>query len=246
VKIVRAHAQAHSFIQLFSVPDLGIYDAMNKSILKAKGGWFLFLGSDDFLIDPTVISQLEKTIQINPHVQMIYGDVMNQSLGRKTDGRYGGEFDEVRILRQNICHQAILYRKGIFENGMYELRYRYYADYALNLSFILDAAITKMYIPLVIANFTEGGFSSSVKGDPVFNKEFSALVGEYAKTSFSLYPRKFKFLTTFFHKINKLDGLMGSLEICKNYFGPFKRYAYPAFFFVSIRYFLGLYFLNKK
>jgi glycosyltransferase involved in cell wall biosynthesis len=237
LKIVHGYAEAHSFIQFFSIPDRGIYDAMNKSILRARGTWLLFLGSDDFLIDPNVISQLEKMILDNPDRQMIYGDVLNKSLGRKTGGRYGGAFDEVRILRQNICHQGIIYKKELFEKGMYDVRYCIYADYALNLRLMLDKGIAKMYTPLVIANFTEGGFSSSVAEDPNFNKDFSTLVCKYA--------HKIKFLTTFFHKINKLDGLMASLKIGKTDFGSFKRYAYPALFFVSMRYFFGLYFLRR-
>jgi glycosyltransferase involved in cell wall biosynthesis len=246
LKIARTFVEAHSFIQLFSTPDNGIYDAMNKGILKAKGSWLFFLGSDDFLIDQNVISQLEKTMEVNPNAQMVYGDVMNKSLGRKTGGRYGGKFDEVRILRQNICHQGILYRRELLENDMYEIRYKIYADYALNLRLMLDVGIIKVYTPLVIANFTEGGISNDPTKDLFFYKEFSTLVSKQAKINFYLYSRKIKFLTTFFHKVNKLDGLMSSLKICKEDFNKFKHYAYPAFFFTSIRYFFGFYFLKKK
>jgi glycosyltransferase involved in cell wall biosynthesis len=246
LEIIDTYTKLHSFIHVFSEPDDGIYDAMNKSVLKAKGSWLFFLGSDDFLIDQNVTSQLEKTIMANPNAQMIYGDVMNRSLGRKSGGRYGGAFDEVRILRQNICHQGILYRREILENEMYQVRYKIYADYALNLRLMLDIGIAKVYTPLVIANFTEGGLSNDPTKDLFFYKEFSTLVSKRAKVNFHLYRRKIKFLTTFFHKVNKLDGLMSSLRICKEDFNEFKRYAYPSFFFTSIRYFGGFYFLKKN
>jgi glycosyltransferase involved in cell wall biosynthesis len=246
LEIIDTYTKLHSFIHVFSEPDDGIYDAMNKSILKAKGSWLFFLGSDDFLIDQTVISQLEETIKGNQQTQMIYGDVMNKSLGRKTGGRYGGKFDEIRILRQNICHQSILYRRELLENEMYQVRYKIYADYALNLRLMLDVAITKVYTPLVISNFTEGGLSNDPTKDLFFYKEFSTLVSKRAKVNFHLYGRKIKFLATFFHKVNKLDGLMSSFRVCKEDFNESKRYAYPAFFFTSIRYFLGLYFMKKK
>jgi glycosyltransferase involved in cell wall biosynthesis len=243
--IIRNYSQTHSFIQLLSVPDSGVYDAMNKGIERAKGSWLLFLGSDDFLIDQNVISQLEKVIQDNSQVQMIYGDVMNKSLGRKTGGRYGGKFDEIRILRQNICHQSIIYKKKLLENEMYDTRYRIYADYALNLRLMLDVTIAKLYIPLIISNFTEGGLSDSAAVDPVFRKEFSAIVIKQANTYLRFYSNKLKFLTTFFHKTNKMDGIIASFKISKNYFSTLKQYVYPALLFVSMRYFFGLYFLKK-
>ena len=243
--IVEKYSSCHSFIHFYSSRDLGIYDAMNRAILKATGAWLIFLGSDDFLVGSNIISEVEEIILSNPNAHMIYGNVLSKSLGRKTRGIYGGRFDENRILRQNICHQAIFYKKMILGNDPYNLRYRYYADYALNLRLILDSSIIKIYMPKVISNFTEGGFSSTVSEDVAFNKEFSTLVGKHAKKNFHAYKHKFKFLTTFLHKVNKMEGLTVSVRICQTNFQKFKLYTYPSILFVSLRYILGLYFMKK-
>src|ERR1700761_7508109 len=42
-------------LRLTSEPDKGVYDAMNKGILGARGKWLLFLGSDDRLNDDLVL-----------------------------------------------------------------------------------------------------------------------------------------------------------------------------------------------
>ena len=44
------------WIKLFSEPDTGIYDAMNKGILKANGKYVSILNSDDFFHNPEGIA----------------------------------------------------------------------------------------------------------------------------------------------------------------------------------------------
>src|SRR5207249_8662492 len=43
---------------VISESDQGIYDAMNKGVLRSKGDWLLFLGADDFLLGPEVLENI--------------------------------------------------------------------------------------------------------------------------------------------------------------------------------------------
>jgi glycosyltransferase involved in cell wall biosynthesis len=246
LEIINEYINTYSYFRCFSIPDGGIYDAMNKSVSEANGNYFYFLGCDDFLVNEFVMSSLEKSIHNNPPAHLIYGDVLSKTLCRKTGGRYGGVFDEVRILRQNICHQAILYRRDLFKTSGYDTKFKYYADYAFNLNCILDASIVKIYVSLVIANFSEGGLSGTTLNDPVFQKDFPWIISQLAKTNFYSYKRKFRFLLEFFHRVNKSHGLKTSFRISQNDFNSFRRYSYPAFIICLTRYFFGLYFLKKK
>lgn len=246
LELVNAYSEKFSFIRMVSEKDMGIYDAMNKSLAYASGQYIYFLGSDDFLVDEFVMQRLEQAIRKYPTADLIYGDVLSKDLGRKTGGVYGGVFDEIRILRQNICHQAILYKNELFKNEKYHIAYKYYADYAFNLKHILDSKVVKQYVPVLIANFSEGGFSGSTLGDEAFLKDYPSLVSAVAKTSLNSYTSRFKFLFTFFHRVNKLTGPGRSLTICRNEFKKAGFYNYLAFVVAFTRYVLGFYFLKKK
>lgn len=53
-----AQSYNDSRIRIYSEPDNGIYDAMNKGINKANGEWLYFLGSDDCLFSKDVLSNI--------------------------------------------------------------------------------------------------------------------------------------------------------------------------------------------
>ncbi len=102
-------------IRINSEPDQGVYDAMNKGIEKAKGEWILFLGSDDKLYNDEVLSDIAKVLK-RTNKGVVYGDAQidgNVSWA-KGDKIYGGKFSLYRLLRRNICHQAIFYKRESF------------------------------------------------------------------------------------------------------------------------------------
>ena len=50
-------------IKFYSQSDLGIYDALNKGIEKAKGDIIGFVHSDDFLYDTDVLEKIKKAFK---------------------------------------------------------------------------------------------------------------------------------------------------------------------------------------
>ena len=143
-------------IRLFSEPDKGVYDAMNKGIEKARGEWILFLGSDDKLYDDDVLQGFASGSGLE-ELDMVYGNVVSPSY----KGIYDGEFTFEKLLRRNLPHQAIFYRKTLFERiGPFVISYKGYADWDLNIRCFKDNRIKIRYINTVVAYFGAEGISS--------------------------------------------------------------------------------------
>jgi glycosyltransferase involved in cell wall biosynthesis len=147
-----AQSYNDSRIRIYSEPDKGIYDAMNKGIKKAKGEWLYFLGSDDWLLAPDVLQKLFYHDISQYHV--VYGDVEATHLPPQNKGEW-----TLSTIDYNRCHQCIFYRKDVFKKlGYYNLEYPVWADYDINLKWFFAKRIKKLYIPLTVAHFSMGGF----------------------------------------------------------------------------------------
>ena len=148
-----------------SEPDKGIYDAMNKGIRLAKGDFVLFLGSDDLLRDDQVFARIFSDLS-NLAFDLIYGNVISPSY----KGWYDGPFTLAKLLSRNISHQAMFYRRALFQRtGDYNLRYRMHADWDLNIRWFKDPGISTRYVDMLVAEFGAEGISAG--HDIVFIKE---------------------------------------------------------------------------
>jgi len=155
VKLAKKFAAKHENIRWVSEKDKGTYDAMNKGIKMAKGDWLYFLGSDDTLFSMDILTKLLPELN---GFDIIYGNVLRKCF---TDP-YDGEFTKGKLFERNICHQAILYNKRVFKViGNFNIRFKYHADWDHNFRWFFSRKIRKRYIPVIIANFSEGGLSST-------------------------------------------------------------------------------------
>tara|TARA_R110002096_G_scaffold117849_2_gene255240 strand:+ start:396 stop:1232 length:837 start_codon:yes stop_codon:yes gene_type:complete len=166
IKIVENYKKQFNNINVFSEEDKGIYDAMNKGIDLALGEWLYFLGSDDSLYESTTLEQFIGRDEIKNN-EIVYGNVYSAYF----NGSYDGLFTYSKLIKQNICHQAIFFRKSVFnKTGKFNLKYNAYADYNHNIIWFFSAKISKIHIDQIIANFVYGGFSS-VYDDKAFKTD---------------------------------------------------------------------------
>ena len=144
-----------------SEPDRGLYDAMNKGIAVAHGDYIYFLGSDDMLF-PTALEEIFSGHTFDSGT-VIYGNVRFS-----TGFVYGGEFSRWRLTTQNLSHQSAFYPAAVQKANLYELEYRYFADWVLNMKLWGGEVCRFLHVPTIVAEYDINGASSG--GDPHFKK----------------------------------------------------------------------------
>lgn len=120
-------------IRMFSENDSGVYDAMNRGVLRATGDWILFLGADDILADSQVIESVFSE-SIPPETRVIC--CVAQNIGhddKRIKTTYHCKLDKGLFWRNTMHHQGVFYHRSLFEQHQFETKLKVLGDYAFNL-----------------------------------------------------------------------------------------------------------------
>lgn len=212
--------------KIFSEKDAGIYFAMNKGIKLASGEWIYFLGSDDKLLDYSILQQINNEI-INNDYNVIYGNVMiNGEAGWARDGQiYDGDFSLSKLIEKNICHQAIFYKKTVFDKcGIFNSRYNICADWDLNLR--IWATYSFHYTPIVVAIFKGGNSSYQIENNYSNTEKWLNIIGYYKlkilSHEFSPFCSNFLLLSRYYNEKKKF--FLSFLLLLVFYLHKIKKY----------------------
>ncbi len=125
-----AKKMATSNMTIYSEPDKGLYDAMNKGLRKAKGKYLIFMNAGDAFHDKHVLMQMSQVV--GDDTDIIYGDTNLVDACREFVAKRHlsvpekltfGSFRKGML----VCHQAFVVRRELAPE--YDLRYRFSADY---------------------------------------------------------------------------------------------------------------------
>lgn len=146
----------HKLKYFVSEADKGIYDAMNKGILAAKGDWIIFINAGDYFFSNDTVSQAVK------------------KMDRSSDIFFGGvEIDYAKFSRfefpgsprnlwrgMQFSHQSVFVKLSYHQKNLYNINNKITAD----LEFLYTAYSNKIKfkkINLIISRVTIGGISES-------------------------------------------------------------------------------------
>ena len=115
---------------VWSEPDKGLYDAMNKAIDRAKGDYLIFLNAGDAFASAETLAHIALKAQDKPDV--IYGQTQLVDATRKVVGMRhltAPEHLDWESFKNGmlVCHQAFIARRELCPH--YDMNYRFSADY---------------------------------------------------------------------------------------------------------------------
>ena len=161
-EFIRNHQDKLSYWS--SEKDEGIYDGMNKGIVKATGDYVLFLNSGDYFSRPTILNDIFRNKIFNEDL------LIGRQLYINTSGKKGisprlrlSDFSITYFLSSTIPHQATFIKRDLFERvGRYDISYKVSADWVFWIKAIVENQCTVRLINKSISYMEEGGISSNM------------------------------------------------------------------------------------
>lgn len=173
-ELIEAHSSEFSY--WVSEPDNGIYHAMNKGIVRARGEFCQFLNSGDYYIDADTLSKVfanENLADVN------YGDqwcIENEKIVERRT--YPDKMNLTYLFRAPLGHQASFFRTSVIKQHPYKEQYNISADRAFFLGLYVQGFQFK-HIRQPIVYFDTDGIGSNVKTLSERRKQFHAIKREF-------------------------------------------------------------------
>jgi len=147
-----------------SEPDHGIYDAMNKGLACAQGEIVCFLNSDDYYVNPQVLSAVAAKMQAQD-LDAFMGDVgfFHERFPQRLVRRYRSDrFTPERLAWGWIpAHPALFLRKRIIQRvGRFKIDYRIAGDFEFIVRAFHGHALRYEHVPEVLVHMQTGGAST--------------------------------------------------------------------------------------
>ena len=168
VKIVRELAdESKREVKIYSEDDFGVYNAMNRGIVRASGDYVIFMNGGDSFCNNKILSDIAKSIRQNG-VAIYYGQAL---LLRR--GRVAGinNTNHNRLLRGNMpIHQSIAAPLPLLKKYYFNEKYKIRADYDWILKCYKDRA-KFINLNFSVCKFDCSGISARAKAKKLLRQE---------------------------------------------------------------------------
>ena len=146
---------------VFSKPDRGIYDAMNKGVLRASGDIVGILNSDDCFAHPEVLRMVVETMMVTG-ADALYADLDYVSDGKVVRRWRTGKFERNSFLNGWMPpHPTFFVRREVYERyGGFNDTFKISADYEFMLRVLFLHGVSVCYLPEVTVLMKAGGVSN--------------------------------------------------------------------------------------
>lgn len=177
----------NKLVDWISEKDTGIYNAMNKGIVKANGEYILFMNSGDYLYTDNTIKEV---FQKSNNEDIIYGDAMVDK--GKGDLNPIFVYPELltfkHFLKRTLHHTSTLIKTELFKKyGLYNEGNKIMSDWEFFIKVICLYRVSYKYLNFVFSCFNQHGISSQPHNNElklqerqkVLNQFFPAFIPDY-------------------------------------------------------------------
>lgn len=137
---------------------------MNTGISLAKGEWLYFLGSGDYLVNNVILSQVFLSTNTSKYSllsgKIVYEGDTNPFIYSKNKRIKTPSWSFALWLRNGLHHQGTFYKRTLFTNQQYNLKFKILSDYWFHIVLYKQQKACKI-LPFIIAKCNSDGVSKS-------------------------------------------------------------------------------------
>ena len=152
------------FSVFLSEPDEGIYDALNKGIVRANGDYLGILHSDDIFCDDKVVSDIIQKLR-DTETELCFSDlVIVDEVSGKVMRYVMAHYFRQWMLRIGFFppHPTIFLKRSIFDEfGLYSKNYKIAGDFDFLIRVFYGRKINWTYMNRITVKMRSGGKSNS-------------------------------------------------------------------------------------
>lgn len=180
-----------------SEPDNGLYDAMNKGVLRATGDIVGFLNSDDFYTSDDVLQTIADTMGRSPETDAVYADVHYiDATDRKPVRYYSSRLFAPWTMRLGFmpAHPSFYCRRELYcKYGKFDLRYKIAADFEHLFRLFFLQRIRAQYVHKDFVTMLSGGVSNAQLSSRwlIMKEHRQALKRHHCHTSYFLLSLRY-------------------------------------------------------
>ena len=186
---------------LYSAPDNGIYDALNKGVELSCGDVIAFMHSDDVYFDDDVLLNVMEIFS-DENIDIVYGDVC--FFATDNENKIIRTYRSDTLSEANLAwgkmpaHPAMFIRRRVYQEiGYFKTNFSIAADYEFLCRLVRNYDFNAVYLPSVFVRMQVGGVSTGgLKNTLLLNKEVYRALSDNKIYSnifmiLSKYPSKF-------------------------------------------------------
>ena len=188
--------------KIYSEPDKGIYDAMNKGISHATGEIIGILNSDDRYVDEYVLSTVAESFENNSNLDTCFGNLLYVK-GDKPYRYWKSGAPRTFKFGWMPPHPSFFVRSSVYRKyGLFRLDCGVNADYELMLRFLEKHKVSSVWINQLFVYMEAGGTSNQgiqSRIDGIKDNEQAWYVNNLRLTKFTILLKKIRKIPQFLY-----------------------------------------------